>query len=275
MTFASVSAVTVMLLVVGAFLMLILNINHFADELEADVEIRVFVDREAEASDQDDLGDDISSLTAVEAVDYIPREEGLDTFIDGMGDEAEYFENLREENPLNDVFVVQASEPQQTEQVAEEIDRMDMVDNTEYGQQVFEQLFAATDFVRVVGLILILGLLFTAVFLIANTIKLTIIARKKEIQIMKLVGATNAFIRWPFFIEGLLLGVLGSLLPIVLLTYGYQRFYDAVSGAAQLEFFTFLPPESLLWQTALLLVSVGAVVGVWGSLMSVRKFLKT
>ncbi|SDO45919.1 permease-like cell division protein FtsX [Alkalicoccus daliensis] len=274
MTFASVSAVTVMLFVVGTFLLMILNINHFADSLESDVEVRVFIDRSAEASSQTALESSIHEISAVEEVEYIPREEGLETFIASLGDEGEYFETLREENPLNDVFVVQAAEPQQTELVAEEIEAMQHVEKTEYGQDIFEQLFAATDFVRIVGLVLILGLMFTAIFLIANTIKLTIIARKTEIQIMKLVGATNSFIRWPFFIEGLLLGVFGAAVPIIILSYGYTRFYEAIGEATGLEFFDFLPAGPLLVQTSLLLLAIGALVGVWGSIMSVRKFLR-
>ncbi|NJP37106.1 permease-like cell division protein FtsX [Alkalicoccus luteus] len=274
MTFASVSAVTVMLLVVGAFLMVILNVNHFADSLESDVEVRVFVDREAEAPEQEELEESIGTIHQVEDVEFIPRDEGLENFIESLGEQGDYFENLRDENPLNDVFVVQAADPQDTELVAEEIDSLSYVDDIEYGSDIFEQLFAATDFVRIVGLVLIVGLLFTAVFLIANTIKLTIMARKTEIQIMKLVGATNSFIRWPFFIEGLLLGVFGAAIPIILLTYGYQRFYDSIGTATGLEFFNFLPANPLILQTSVLLLVIGAVVGVWGSLMSVRKFLR-
>lgn len=274
MTFASISAVTVMLLVVGAFLAVIMNINHFADSLEEDVEIRVFIDRDAETSEQDNLEENIDTLSGVDTIDYIPRDEGLEDFIDSLGDEGDYFESLREENPLNDVFVVNAENPEQTDRLAADIEGMDHVENLEYGQDIFEQLFSATDFIRIAGIVLIAGLLFTAIFLIANTIKLTIIARKTEIGIMKLVGATNSFIRWPFFIEGLLLGILGSILPIAALTYGYDQLYHAIGERTGLDFFEFLPPYPMLLQISVLLVVTGAVVGVWGSLMSVRKFLK-
>lgn len=274
MTFASVSAVTVMLLVVGAFLIMILNINHFADSLENDVEIRVFVEQTAEASETRELEEEILSIGEVESVDFIPREEGLETFITSLGEQEEYFDGLREENPLNDVFTVEAEQPENTQAVADEIASYNNVENVEYGRDIFDQLFAATDFVRTVGAVMIFGLLFTAVFLIANTIKLTIIARKTEIHIMKLVGATNNFIRWPFFIEGLLLGVSGAAIPIIVLSYGYQRFYSAVTQTSGLDFFDFLPASPLLLQTSLLLLAIGALVGVWGSLMSVRKFLQ-
>lgn len=274
MTFASVSAVTVMLFVVGAFLMMIMNVNHFADSLESDVEIRVFVEAAAASGEVRELESSLLEMEEVEEVGFIPREEGLEALIESLGDEAAHFENLREENPLNDVFTVKLRLPEETETAAQQIAEKPRVEEVEYGGSVFEQLFAATDFVRITGAVMIFGLMFTAVFLIANTIKLTIIARKTEIQIMKLVGATNSFIRWPFFIEGLLLGTAGAMIPILLLSYGYQRFYDAVTGVGSLSFIEFLPAAPLVWQTSLLLLAIGAAVGVWGSMMSVRKFLR-
>ncbi len=274
MTFASISAVTVMLFVVGAFLLLIMNINHFASSLEEDVEVQVFIDLTASEEEQDELRDELDSLDGIEDISYISRDEGLDTFIESLGEQGEFFETLRDENPLNDKFVLRAEDPQETVLIAEEAEELSHVETVEYGQDIFEQLFAATDLIRWIGLALIIGLMFTAMFLIANTIKITIIARKREIQIMKLVGATNWFIRWPFFIEGLLLGILGAIIPISLLTYGYIRFYEAMGDETGLEFFEFLPASPLTFQMALLLVSIGAFVGMWGSIMSVRKFLK-
>ncbi|PYZ92831.1 cell division protein FtsX [Salipaludibacillus keqinensis] len=274
MTFASVSAVTVTLLVVGAFLLLIMNLNHFANSLEDDVEIRVFVDLTASEEEQDDLRNDLQDLPDIQSVDYIPKDEGLEAFIDSLGEQGDYFESLRDENPLNDTFVVRADDPQETELIAVEIEELDHVEGVEYGRDIFDQLFSATDFVRIVGIVLIAGLLFTAIFLIANTIKLTIHARRTEIQIMKLVGATNSFIRWPFFIEGLLLGTFGAIIPVSVLAYGYHRFYETIGENTGLDFFEFLPTYPLIIQTAILLLGIGAIVGVWGSVMSVRKFLK-
>ncbi|SDZ34217.1 cell division transport system permease protein [Evansella caseinilytica] len=274
MTFASISAVTVMLFVVGAFLMIIMNVNHFATSLEQDVEVRVFIDIGAEQEEQDELLSDLEEIPGIDSIQFVSKDEGLDSLIASLGEEGDIFKSLKEENPLNDVFVVQAEEPQETENIAGDIETLPHVDSVEYGKDIFEKLFSVTDFVRLVGLILILGLMFTAMFLIANTIKLTIIARKREIQIMKLVGATNWFIRWPFFVEGLLLGTLGAVLPISILGYGYRRFYESVGTETGISFFQFLPQSPLVYQMALLLISIGALVGVWGSMMSIRKFLK-
>ncbi len=274
MTFASVSAVTVTLLVVGAFLLLIMNLNHFADSLEDDVEIRVFVELTTSETEQENLNTNLEDFETIDSVEYIPKDEGLETFIDSLGEQGDYFKGLRDENPLNDVYVVHAENPEDTEVIVEEIESLEHVEGVEYGRDIFDQLFTATDFIRIIGVVLIGGLSFTAIFLIANTIKLTIVARKNEIQIMKLVGATNGFIRWPFFIEGLLLGTFGSIIPIALLWFGYVQFYEMIGESTGLDFFEFLPTYPLVIQNAILLLGIGAIVGVWGSVMSVRKFLK-
>ncbi|TMW72398.1 permease-like cell division protein FtsX [Alteribacter natronophilus] len=274
MTFASVSAVTIMLFVVGAFLLLIMNMNAFADSLEDDVELRVFIELTADEEQQDELETEIAGLSQVDTVEFVPREEGLENLIVSFGDQGQVLEALREENPLNDVFVVQAEDPQQTQVLADEIQTLENVDDVEYGADIVDQLFSVTNILRYAGIAVIAGLMFTAMFLIANTIKITIIARKREIQIMKLVGATNGFIRWPFFVEGLLLGLLGAVIPVSALSYGYVRLVDLVEGTPELGFLTMLPANPLTLQMAALLLGIGAFIGIWGSMMSVRKFLK-
>ncbi|MBU8908689.1 permease-like cell division protein FtsX [Desertibacillus haloalkaliphilus] len=274
MTFASISAVTIMLFVVGVFLLLILNMNNIATTIEDDVEIRVYIDLTATSEQQDELYQEIEKIEHVDSIVYLDKDEGLDDLIESLGEQREAFESLREENPLNDTFIVRADTPQLTEQVAEQMQDLPYIDRIDYGKGVVERLFAVTDLVRTVGLVLVVGLMFTAMFLIANTIKLTIVARKSEIQIMKLVGATNGFIRWPFFIEGLLLGVFGALIPIIVLFIGYTQIYERFGEQLQLVFFELLPVYPYGFQVAAILLAIGAFVGVWGSVMSVRKFLK-
>ncbi|MFB4164563.1 permease-like cell division protein FtsX [Alteribacillus sp. JSM 102045] len=275
MSFASISAVTIMLMVVGVFLILIMNMNHFMSSVEEDVEVRVYVDLTATDEDQEELEEGLKQIDNVESVTYLGKDEGLDELIESLGEEdREAFESLRDENPLNDAFIVHAADPQLTEQVASEAEELPHIDRVDYGEQVVEQLFNVTNVLRTIGIVLVLGLMFTAMFLISNTIKLTIVARQKEIQIMKLVGATNGFIRWPFFIEGLLLGVLGAVLPIAAIMAGYHYLYDNFADRLRLNFAELLPVYPLTLQVTLVLLGIGALVGVWGSLTSVRKFLK-
>jgi cell division transport system permease protein len=274
MTFASVSAVTVTLLLVGVFLVLLLNINEIATQIEDDVEIRVYLERTSTPEQHDELKEKIKEVSDVKSVTFVPKEEGLSQLIESLGDEGEVFASLEDENPLPDAFIVKTNEPQNTARVAQQIIGYQYITDVDYGKGTVEKLFTVTETARNIGIFLILGLLFTAMFLIANTIKLTIISRGTEIEIMKLVGATNGFIRWPFFVEGLLLGVLGAITPVVLLFFGYKFVFDAFSVNLAELFIQLLPVNSLILRLSVLLVSLGALIGVWGSLTSVRKFLK-
>ncbi len=274
MSFASISAVTVTLLLVGVFLTLVLNLNAFGDQLEEDVEIRTFIDLTAEKEQQDELKAKIENISEVESVTFQSKEEGLDNLIDNLGDQGEVFESLKDENPLSDEFVVKTSDPQDINRVADQIKQFEYVENVEFGQETVNRLFKVLEISRNVGLGLVIGLLFTAMFLISNTIKLTIVARRTEIEIMKLVGATNWFIRWPFLIEGVLIGIFGALIPIGVLIYGYYFLTDLISTRYPTFFIDLLPVTPFVYQLAALLVVLGVIIGVWGSLTSMRKFLK-
>ncbi|QFT90630.1 Cell division protein FtsX [Bacillus sp. THAF10] len=274
MTFASVSAVTVTLLLVGVFLVLMMNLNNVASEIENDVQIKVHIDLTAEKADQDKLREQITNLSEVETVDFSSKENELKSLVDSFGEDGSAFELFEQNNPLYDVFIVKTSTPQDTIKVAKKIDSFDHTHKVIYGAETVERLFKVFEIARNIGLALILGLVFTAMFLISNTIKITIFARRKEIEIMKLVGATNGFIRWPFFLEGLWLGVLGSLVPIGLILTSYYYLIDLIQPRVQGTFIQLLPFYPFAFQVIAILVAIGAFIGVWGSMMSVRKFLK-
>ncbi|WP_126428684.1 permease-like cell division protein FtsX [Brevibacillus marinus] len=273
MTFASVSAVTITLLILGVFLLLAMNVDHIAKSIEKQVEINVMLDLLAEDADIAAVEQQIRALPGVATVTFVPKEEGLNQLRKSFQDQVYLLDGLEEENPLPDKFVVKAERPQDTSALAAQIGRFEHVDKVIYGQGHVEKLFAVTDIIRNVGLVFILLLSLTAMFLIANTIKLTIVARRREIEIMKLVGATNWFIRWPFFIEGLIMGISGALIPILLLGVGYYFVLQAAQSTPLLAG-TLLPLFPLVYQVALLLVAIGAFIGIWGSLVSVRRFLR-
>ncbi|BAD77385.1 cell-division protein [Geobacillus kaustophilus HTA426] len=274
MTFASASAVTVTLLLVGVFFVVMFNINHFAQKVENDVEIRVHIELTADSRQKDVLRRQIEAIPNVKEVRYSSKDEELKRLIKSMGDEGSSFRLFEQDNPLSDVYVVKAAHPQDTVKIAKQIETLPFVHKVNYGQGTVEKLFDALKVARNVGLVLILGLLFTAMFLISNTIKITIFARRREIEIMRLVGATNGFIRWPFFLEGLWLGMLGALFPIAALSIVYYNVYQVYEQWVSLPFFELLPFSPFMWQLSALLLAIGAGIGIWGSVMSVRKFLK-
>ncbi|MED4402789.1 permease-like cell division protein FtsX [Metabacillus fastidiosus] len=274
MTFASISAVTVTLILVGTFIVIMMNLNNFADNLENDVEVRVHIDLTADKAAQDTLRQEIEKIPEIESVVFSPKDKELENLIKSLGDEGEPFQLFQQENPLNDVFIVKAKDPHDTKKIAEEIETFKNTAKVKYGQGEVEKLFKVVGVSRNIGLGLIIGLIFTAMFLISNTIKITIFARRREIEIMKLVGATNGFIRWPFFLEGLLLGVFGAVIPILVVIFSYNLVYTWALPYLQDGFFELLPYNPFVFQVSALLLFIGALIGVWGSLMSVRKFLK-
>lgn len=275
MTFASISAVTVTLLLVGVFAVIMLNLNNVAKDLENDVEIKVLIDiipdPEKAKLAQEQLIDEIHNLPEVAEVVYSSKDEELQILIKNFGDELSLYE---QNNPLYDVLYVKAVDPQQTAQVAKKIDTFDNTYEVKYGEGKIEKLFKFINISRNVGIILIVGLLFTAMFLISNTIRITIIARKDEIEIMKLVGASNSFVRIPFVIEGMLLGLLGSFIPMIVVSVLYYNIYNVVTPRLKGELLQILPTTPLLYEVNGLLIILGMFIGVWGSFMSVRKFLK-
>ncbi len=271
MTFASASAVTVTLLLVGVFVMIMMNLNKVADDLEKDVEMKVLVELTADDTMISQIEEDIKSISGVSTVVYSTKEAELEDLIKDFGENMGLSE---QNNPLRAAFYVKAKDPLETKAVAQRVERVKNVYSVEYGETQIKKLFNFLDLARNIGLGLILALLFTAMFLISNTIRITIVARGREIEIMKLVGATNWFVRIPFVLEGMWIGILGAILPITLVTLLYYKLYNVVQPYLEGELFSLLSLTPFLYQVNGLILLMGVFIGVWGSFMSVRKFLR-
>lgn len=275
MTFASISAVTVTLLIVGVFTAIMMNLNNVAEDLENDVEIKVLIDIIQDEKEMEKIEGKliaiIENMPDVESVEYSTKEQELNDMIEDYGDEFSLYE---QNNPLHNVLYVKAANPQETANVAKAIEKLDYTYEVKYGEGKVEKLFGFLNTARNIGLVLVLGLLFTAMFLISNTIRITILARKDEIEIMKLVGAKNSFVRIPFVFEGMWIGILGAVIPMIAISVIYVNVYNSISPRIQGELIELLPATPLLYQVNGLLLLIGLVIGVWGSFMSVRKFLK-
>lgn len=271
MTFASASAVTVTLLLVGVFVMIMMNLNKVADDLEKDVEMKVLVELTADDVMISQIEEDIKSINGVSTVVYSTKEAELEDLIKDFGENMGLSE---QNNPLRAAFYVKAKDPLETKAVAQRVERVKNVYSVEYGETQIKKLFNFLDLARNIGLGLILALLFTAMFLISNTIRITIVARGREIEIMKLVGATNWFVRVPFILEGMWIGILGAIVPITLVTVLYVNLYKVAQPYLEGELFQLMPLTPFLYQVNGLILIMGIFIGVWGSFMSVRKFLR-
>lgn len=271
MTFASVSAVTVTLLLVGLFLLVGFNLQAASLSVENQVVMSVFLLDDAKRADIDTLQSQISSLPEVQSVVFVSKEQGLQTLRNKLKSDQDLLAGLDSNNPLPNKFTVKAIDPKQTEALANKIETFPYVSNVKYDKETFQKLLSWIGWARNISLVLMAALVLTAMFLISNTIRITIFARRREIEIMKLVGATNNFIRLPFLVEGFIMGLLGALLPIALLSAGYYGLVNRYLGGIPVAL---LQPMPVLTEMGILLLVVGSCIGMWGSVVSVRKFLR-
>lgn len=270
MTFAAVGSVVVSLLILGVFLTLALNLQQVTKDVESQVQMDVFIIQGTPRNDINALEDKLKSLKGVKSVQFISKEDAVQQMVQKYKEHRDLFSGLEMENPFPDKFVVKAEDPRQTLALADQVRTFPHVERVKDGRDIVEKLFGIMDVIRWIGGALIVGLALTAVFLISNTIKITIYSRRREIEIMKLVGATNWFIRWPFFIEGLLMGAMGSLVPILLIVGVYAYALKHLTNT----FIPLIPLQAVVVDIGGVLLLIGALIGVFGSTFSVRKFLK-
>ncbi|MUT64984.1 permease-like cell division protein FtsX [Paenibacillus sp. NEAU-GSW1] len=282
MTFASMSSMFISLFLLGVFLLLAFNINSVASDFENQVQIRVYLQTSVDQAKREELQNKIGKLTEVSKVTFVSKEEGLELLRKNLGEDGDDLLNGydKESNPLPDSFTVEVFDPHTIEAAAAQINSINKADGAspitkvKYGQGTIETMFKITNAVRNVGLVVVIGLGVTAMFLISNMIKMTIIARRREIGIMKLVGATNSFIRWPFFVEGALIGLVTSLLTAAVVLFSYSELLRMTELEMGLMMIKLVPLEESGMQVAALIIGLGTLLGVWGSTISVRKYLK-
>ncbi|ALP37296.1 cell division protein FtsX [Paenibacillus sp. IHB B 3084] len=282
MSVASVTSIVVSLLILGVFIMLVLNVNSLADQADSQVEVNVFLELNVEQNMRETLQKEIAAMPEISKTTFITKAQGLEELRKDLGDSGkELLEGFdKDSNPLPDKIVVEVIEPTTVPFVAEKIEKLNTIHpekpilKVRYGKGTVETLFTITKLIRNVGFVFVAGLGLMSMFLISNTIRVTILARRKEIGIMKLVGATNFFIRWPFFIEGALIGLMGSVITVGILFAGYQRLLTAVQGDIALNMLKLMPLQSVWIQLSALLIILGMLVGIVGSTLSMRKFLK-
>jgi cell division transport system permease protein len=282
MSVASVTSIIVSLLILGVFIMLVLNVNSLADQADSQVEVNVFLELNVEQSMRETLQKEIADMPEISKTTFVTKAQGLEELRKDLGDSGkELLEGFdKDSNPLPDKIVVEVIEPTTVPFVADKIEKLNTLHpekpilKVRYGKGTVETLFTITRLIRNVGFIFVAGLGLMSMFLISNTIRVTILARRREIGIMKLVGATNFFIRWPFFIEGALIGLMGSIITVGILFTGYQRLLTAVQGDIALNMLKLMPLQGIWMQLSALLIILGMLVGIIGSTLSMRKFLK-
>ena len=272
MSFASISTVAVSLLVLGMFLMIFLNTNNLAQYLENQVQISVYMQDSATDKELASVKDKLTKMPGVVKVTQVNKQQALERFKKRLGDQEQLLNSLGKENPFPNSFEVQVDNPDRIKVLTPQIGQLPKVETAKFGQEVVEHLFQLTKILRLGGIVLVVFLAMATLFIISNTIRLTVFARRKEVIIMKYVGATDWFIRWPFLLEGMTLGFLGAVVAFVLINSIYASLLDRIH--ATLAFLPLLPTSPLLLYVDLFLLAAGTGIGALGSYISLRKFLR-
>lgn len=272
MSFASISTVAVSLLVLGMFLLIFLNTNNLAKYLESQVQISVYMLDEADNETLESVGKRLGEFEGVEKVSFISKDEALEKFRERLGDQQQLLDSLGSDNPFPNYFDVQVDTPERIQQLTPQISELPKVETAKFGQEVVENLFQLTRILRFGGIMLVVFLSMATLFIISNTIRLTVFARRKEVVIMKYVGATDWFIRWPFLLEGMTLGFFGAIVASLLINMIYSGLQTKIY--ATLAFLPLLPAYPLLTYVSIFLLIAGTGIGALGSYISLRKFLR-
>lgn len=272
MTTASVSVLIACMIIIGTAFLFAENVSNFMSQIEQQNEIVAFIDEKVPEEDYQPLQKKIESINGVADVDFVTKDEALEDYRAQLGDQGNYLDAYTgKDNPLRNSFNITISDLTLFESASTSISQLDEISYVRDTQEVVTVLISLRKVVQVLGLwvMVILGLV--SLFIISNTIKIAMYNRKNEINIMKYVGATNWFIRWPFIFEGLFIGVVAAAICFVLQWYIYNYLFSSLF--AGINFVELVPFSQLYFEIIIIFSTIGIVVGVFGSMTSIRKYL--
>lgn len=272
MSLASVSTVALSLFILSVFMVVAMNLRHMSTTLESQIQVVAYLHAGADQTAREDLMDEVSRLPGVAEVRFVGKDEALDRLKRQFGDQADLLEAVEANNPLRDSLEARVPDPAQVDSVAAYLKDNQGVEKVVYQRETVRRLHNLTSALRALGLFLAALLAAGTLFIISNTIRLSVFARRREIGIMKLVGATDGFIRWPFLVEGAILGLLGAAVAAMGLNLGYGWLTGQVTDL--LPFIPLVPRQPFMTDVTRGLLALGALVGAGGSVLSVRRHLK-
>ena len=272
MAIASVLTVTLSMFILGVFLSAVLNINHMASYLENQVEMTVYLKDGLTTDQVMGIGKYLKAQPGMKEIKFTNKDQAMKDFRERMGDQQGLLDAING-NPLPASYQMSFQTPEQLKTAAEVVAKYQGVETVQYGKDIIEQLYKVAQVIRLSGIVLIIFLAGAELFIISNTIRLTVFARRREIQIMKYVGASNGFIRWPFLFEGMVIGFLGSGFASLILWEGYKTVVSEMA-AAGLVFIPMIQLWPFMGYTTLIILAAGIVIGVMGSAISLRKYMK-
>jgi cell division transport system permease protein len=269
---ASSATVAASLFILGVFLLTILNVNVAIKDVESKVEVKVYLKEDIKINEQSNIEKAIKDTAGVVDVTFESKTEALKKLQEQLGEEnSDLVKGLEKDNPMPTSFIVKVEKPEMVTTVVNNIKGMTGIDSIKDGRQLVDKIMSVVNTIRWVGIAIFLLLIGVSLFLIGNTIKLTVYSRRREIGIMKYIGATDWFIRWPFIMEGILLGILGALISLILLYFAYKFAYGKL--VLEVVAMQFVKPSYVLRVISWEFLLSGILIGGVGSIMAIRKFL--
>lgn len=275
LSLASISCTIITLLLVAISIIVSYNVEKITTDIENDLTIVAFVKREATSVEENAIKSELEAIANVDTITFNSKQEIKLSF----QEEDETFNKIMsawndDENPLQSTYIVTVKDVKAINETASAIKNINNVDLVKYGESMVNKLINIFDVIEKICIGIVIGLIVVTAFLISNTIKLTIFSRRTEIDIMRLVGTSNSVIKLPFLIEGFVLGVIGSIFPILVTIFGYSYVYERFGGKVlDLDLITLVPPMDVVFTTSLILLIIGSLVGMFGSYKAVRKYL--
>ena len=273
LSFASIMCTTITLILVAVAVVAAANVNNATKLIEDELTIVTYLKRDVTEEQIDNIKSEISSYKNVEEVTFKSKDEWkleMSEYDDSFKTVLDYLD----ENPLMDSFVLKVNDVKKLSETSEYIKAINGVDTVKYGEGMVEQVISVFDIVQKIVVVVVIALVVVTSFLISNTIKLTIFSRRNEIEIMRLVGASNITIKLPFLFEGFIIGLIGSIIPVCITIYGYVILYSRMHGKLLSNMIMLIKPYPFVFWVSLIVIAIGALVGMYGSIKAVRKYLK-
>lgn len=274
LSMASISCTSITLILVSIALLVTYNVNRITKNIEDVLTIIVFVDNDATDQEIEEVNFQITNNKNINKSSLVYHtKDDIKESLSEDEDLKKIFETL-DENPMQSTFVVKVNDIKKITETANSFKDIPKVTEVKFGESLVDKLLSMFDVIRNACVIACLALIIVTAFLIGNTIKITIFSRRQEISIMRLVGTSNIVIKMPFLIEGFILGIIGAVIPILLTIYGYSFLYDYVGGRLFTDLVVLVKPSEIIFGVSIVVLIVGGIVGMFGSLRSVRRYLK-
>ena len=275
LSLASISCITITLIIVAVAIIASVNVENVTEKLEKDLTIVVFMENDTTEKEIDNIKETFAKIKNIDTYEFkskITVKNEMKKESEILGTVLDTFDS--DDSPLKDTFQIKVKEIENISDTAKTIEKLDKVAVVRYGEGMVDKLIKAFSSIQKVTYGIVIALIIVTVFLIINTIKLTITTRKREISIMRLVGASNFTIKTPFIIEGMILGIFGSIIPIALTVYGYKAFYNHFGGHLFSQVIVLIKPLPFAYMISLIVLGIGILVGMIGSASAVKKYLK-